>query len=289
MRVRAALIALAVLLTGCGGAHVAAPTTTAKAKRAAPAGLAVGVVGPLDVSVPGAHQVRGTLQRVADSPLVVVSASVADAARVASVAAAHPVSHFALVGAPTAGFRRDNLVGLVIRDDEAARLGGVVAALVAADDGGTDARVAWVGPEERKLLAAFTRGAHAAASGVTVLHAWSRRDPAACKEAALGAVARGAVVVMAHGGECATAAIAGANEQNLVGLRVSDFELPSVAAEIVARDAVNGVYRGNEDLVFGLTSGVIGVNQLDPRIPQATALRARTAAQQLANGLRPTG
>jgi basic membrane lipoprotein Med (substrate-binding protein (PBP1-ABC) superfamily) len=285
---RAALIALAGLLAGCGGAHVAATTTTTTAKPA-PTGLAIGVVGPLDVSVPGAHEVRGTLRQVGDSPLVVVSASVADAAAVARAAEAHPGSHFALVGAPTTGFRRHNLVGLVLRDEDAARLAGVVAALVASDEGGSDTRIAWVGPEERKLLAAFTRGAHETTPGVTVLHAWSRRAPAACKEAALAAVARGAVVVMAHEGECASAAIAGANEQNLVGLRVSDFELPSVAAETVARDAVSGVYRGNEDLVFGLTSGAIGVNHLDPRIPQATALRARTAAQQLANGLRPTG
>jgi basic membrane lipoprotein Med (substrate-binding protein (PBP1-ABC) superfamily) len=290
MRVRAALIALVALFTGCGGAQTAATTTSTAAKRVpAPSGLRIGVVGPLDVSVPGARAEHGTLSQVADAPLVVVSAAVAGAATVAAAADAHPVSHFALVGAPTAGHHRDNLVGVVLRDDEAARLGGVVAALVASDQGGTDTRVAWVGPEERKLLASFTRGVHAVAPAVTVLHAWSSGAPAACKEAALAAVARGAVVVMAHRGECAAAAIAGANDQNDIGLQVSDFELPSVAAEVVVRDAVAGVYHGNEDLVFGLTSGAIGVRQLDPRVSQATALRARAAAQQLANGLRPTG
>ena len=289
MRMRAALIALAVLLTGCGAREASTTTTTTPRSKPVPAGLAVGVVGPLEVSVPGTHEVRGTLKQVAGSPLVVVSASRADTATVAGVAATHPDSHLVLVGAPTTGFRRDNLVGVVFENEDAARLGGVVAALVASDEGGTDARIAWVGPEERKLLSAFTRGARESSAGVTVLHAWSTRTPAACKEAALAAVERGAVVVMAHGGPCAAAAIAGANEQNHAGLQVSDFELPSVAAEVVARDAVAGAFRGKEDLVFGLTSGAIGVNRLDPRIPQTTALRARTAAQQLANGLRPTG
>jgi basic membrane lipoprotein Med (substrate-binding protein (PBP1-ABC) superfamily) len=290
MWTRAALLVPAVALTGCGGTHVGpAATTTKSATRPAPAGLRIGVAGPLAVSVPGAHAAHGSLRQVADAPLVVVSASAADAATVARVADAHPVSHFALVGARTTGYRRSNVVGLVLRDDAAARLGGVVAGLVASDEGGGDARVAWVGPEERTLLAAFTRGVHESEPGVTVLHAWSRRTPAACKEAALGATARGAVVVMAHGGGCAAAAIAGANDQNHPGLRISDFELPSVAADVVARDAVAGVYRGKEDIVFGLTSGAIGVSHLDARIPQPTALRARAAAQQLANGLRPTG
>ena len=36
---------------------------------------------------------------------------------------------------------------------------------------------------------------------------------------------------MAHGGSCAAAAIAGAHQQNVVGLRSADFELPEVAAE----------------------------------------------------------
>jgi hypothetical protein len=102
-------------------------------------------------------------------------------------------------------------------------------------------------------------------------------------------VDRGAVAVMAHRGTCAEAAIAGAHQQNRVGLQVSDFEFPEVPAEAVVRDAVSGVYRGGEDLVFGAASGAVGVRRLDPRIPPDVAVRARTAAQQLASGLRPSG
>jgi basic membrane lipoprotein Med (substrate-binding protein (PBP1-ABC) superfamily) len=291
---RAALIALSVLCAGaaagCGSASPTTTTSTTAAKLApAPAGLSVGVVGPLDVRVAGAVPEHGTLARVAGNPLVLVSAEVADAATVSAVAAANPTSHFALVGASSSGYHRPNLVGLVLNDEQAALLGGVVAALVATEQGGADARIAWVGPEERSLAAAFARGAQDVRPGTTVLRAWSQDLPASCKEAALGAIARGAVAVMAHGGLCAEAAIAGAAQQNRIGLQISDFELPAVPIGVIVQDAIAGVYRGGEDLVFGAASGAIGVRHLDPRISADIAVRARAASQQLTSGLRPSG
>ena len=290
---RAALIALALLCavtaSGCAGAR---QTTTVRVKAAKPparAGLRIGVVGPLDVSVHGAIAERGRMDQVAGDALVLVSALTADAATVAAAADAHPTSHFALVGASIKGVHRPNLLGLVLDERQAARLGGVVAGLVAGEQGGQEARVAWVGPEERALAAAFARGAQNILPGTTVLRAWSRDNPAACKEAALGAIDRGAVAVMAHRGTCADAAIAGAHQQNRVGLRIADFEFPDVPAGVVVGDAVSGVYRGGEDLVFGAASGAIGVRHLDPRVSPDLAVRARTAAQQLASGLRASG
>lgn len=297
MRMRAALIALSLLCAGvaagCGSAPHTTTTSTVKRTTASPpTGLRVGVVGPLDVkAVPGATIAAsgGTLASVADYPLVIVSAQTADVAAVEAVAAQHPTSHYVYVGGSTKGHHRSNLVGLVLDDAQAARLGGVVAGLVAAEQGGTAPRIAWVGPEEAALAAAFTRGAQGIRTGTVVLRAWSTSLPAACKEAALGAVARGAVVVMAHGGLCAKAAIAGAHQQNRVGLELSDFELTSVPIGVVMSDAVAGVYRGGEDIVFDASSGAIGVRQLDPRISADIGVRARAAAQQLSSGLRPSG
>jgi hypothetical protein len=291
---RAALVALAVLCAateaGCGDARRTTTVRLEAPKPPAPrAGLRIGVVGPLDVRVEGAVPERGRLAQVASDALVVVSAQVLDVATVAAAADAHPTSHFALVGASVKGFRRPNLLGLVLDDRQAARLGGVVAGLVAGDQGGQEARVAWVGPQERALAGAFARGAQDIRPGTTVLRAWSRDNPAACKEAALGAIDRGAVAVMAHGGTCADAAIAGAHQQNRVGVRIADFEFPDVPAGVVVGDAVSGVYRGGEDLVFGAASGAIGVRRLDPRVPPDIAVQAHTAAQQLANGLRASG
>jgi hypothetical protein len=149
--------------------------------------------------------------------------------------------------------------------------------------------VAWVGPRDEPLAASFARGAQSVRPGTIVLRAWSNDVPATCKEAALGAIARGAVVVMAQQGLCAEAAIAGAHQQNRVGLQISDFELASVPVGVLITDVVAGIYRGGEDIVFGASSGAIGVRHLDPQISPDIAVQARAAAQQLSSGLRPSG
>ncbi len=292
MRTAAALLLLACALAGCGGANrTARPATTAVASTAARAaeGLRVGVVGPLSVRVPGAAVEHGTLAQLAGDPLVVVAASHSAARSVRAAAEADPVGHYAVVGASEKRPPLPNLTGLVFREDEAARLGGVVAGLAATEESAAATRVAWVGPREQHLADAFVRGVHDIAPGAVVLRAWSPDRPAACKEAALGALARGATIVMARGGLCADAAIAGAHQQNHPGLRLSDFLLPDAVATQVVRDAVGGVYHGGEDLVFGAASGAVGIRTLDPRISAATAVRARRAAQQLASGRPPSG
>ena len=289
MRTAAVLLVLACALGGCGDGKRAATTTVAKTTTRAAEGLHIGVVGPLSVQVPGAVIEHGTLAQVAGDPLVIVAAGGRAAQRVRAVATADQVGHYAVVGASEKSPPLPNLAGLVFREDEAARLGGVVAGLVVAEESSAVPRVAWVGPQERPLAAAFVRGVHDIVPGAIVLRAWSADRPAACKEAALGAIGRGAVAIMAHGGSCAAAAIAGAHQQNVVGLRVADFELPEVAAESAVRDAVAGVYRGGEDIVFDAASGAIGVRRLDPRVPPDLAVRARTAAQDLAEGRRPSG
>jgi hypothetical protein len=279
MRVGAALTLVVLCCAGCGGTRHAAVTATVETKRAfAPAGFRVGVVGPLQLDAPGVVAQPGTLEQLAGLPLVVVSAQAAGLGRVADAARANPATHYALVGASTKGDRVKNLVGLVLRDDEAARVGGVLAGLVAAANGGGTPRVAWVGPEEERLAAAFGHGVRQADPNVTVLHEWSKKTPARCEEAALMAIERGAVIVMAHGGLCADAAAQGAHQQNLPALRVSDFELPGVAASVIARDAAAGVYQGNEDIVFGASSGAIAIGAVDPRIALGTVVRARAVA-----------
>ena len=60
-------------------------------------------------------------------------------------AANDPTKHFALAGASTKAKQR-NFVGVVLREDHAARLGGILARLVVAAGGGSQAQVAWIGP-----------------------------------------------------------------------------------------------------------------------------------------------
>src|SRR5205823_219699 len=100
---------------------------------------------------------RVSLGDVAGSRLVLVSARTAGPQAVAAAADAHGGTHFALVGASVLGFRRPNLVGVVLRGEQAARLGGIAAGLVLEDEGGTGASAAWVGPDEPRLSNAFAR------------------------------------------------------------------------------------------------------------------------------------
>lgn len=287
MRLGAVLgLVVALIGAGCGGggtAHRATTTSAATTTAPAPGELRVGVVGPLTVDVAGATAEHGTLAQVSDAPLVLVSAGSAGLAAVADAARAHPASHFALVGATTKTDRVGNLAGLVLRDEQAARLAGIVAGYAAADVGGTAPRVAWVGPQDRRLANVFAEGVHQALPGATVLDEWSRSIPGRCKEAALAGIGRGAMVVVSARGLCADAAIAGARQQNVPGLQLRDFEFRNVVANLIVRDAAAGVYHGGEDVVFGAGSGAIGVGTLDPRISFDTLVRARAAAQELAS------
>jgi len=276
------VLACVLAASGCGAAKNETATTAPTKKTAAPSGFRIGVVGPLKIDVPGIVPRRETLARIVDDPLVVVDSRAASSAAVAAVAREHPAIHFAVVGASVKGQHAPNLAGLVLKQDDAAYLAGVTAGLSAAETG-PSARVAWVGPEERALAAAFGRGVRAAAPGVAVLHQWSRSVPARCKEAALTGLGRSAVVVMAHGGLCAAAAASAAHEQNVPALALGDFLFPAVAAGLVAREAVSGVFHGG-DVVFGAETGAVGVGKLDPRISATAITGARAAAQDLASG-----
>ena len=148
-------------------------------------------------------------------------------------------------------------------------------------EGGREARIAWVGPQELRSPTAFTARRHGTSNpGTIVLRAWSSDLPP-CKEAALGAIARGAVVVMAHGGIAPMRRLPARTSRTSVGASALGLRAAGVPSGPVVRDAVAGVYRGGEDIVFGAASGAIGVRQLDPRIsrrrPPCGARRAGAA------------
>jgi basic membrane lipoprotein Med (substrate-binding protein (PBP1-ABC) superfamily) len=282
---RSALVATMVLaLAACGGSGHKAQRTVTKRTSTVPASFDVRVVGPLHVSVPGVRVTRGSLAARDGEPLVVVSAASAAPAAVSAAAANDPTTHFALVGASTKGIKQPNLVGIVFREDQAARLGGILAGLVAAGGGGSQPTVAWVGPGERPVIRAFTHGVHFADPAATVLDTPSPASPARCKEAALTAFIGGATAVMSTGGLCGAAVEDAAAEQNGVAASLTDFELPDVAVASVVRSALDGSYTGSEDLVFGFASGAIGVERLDPRVPADVAVEVRRAAQHLSSG-----
>jgi hypothetical protein len=289
-RTQPLLLAAVLVAAGCGGTTAARTTTQQTSTRSAvPIRLEVGVVGPVRIAAPGVAVTRGTLEAVSSLPLVVVSASAEPPETVAAAAAANPGGHFVYVGASVKPVKRRNLVGVVLREDQAALLAGILAGLVAADQGGTSPRVAWVGPLDEKLVRSFAAGAHHIDPRAVVLRNPSTESAADCKEAALAAVLRGAVALVAEGGLCARAASDAAAAQNRIVTTLRQFELPDVAVAAVVRSALAGTYSGNEDLVFGAASGAIAVRSLDPHLPPAIAVRVRRAAQQLASGGRITG
>jgi len=279
-----ALVLLTVVAAGCG-TKKAAPPVHHPAKRPAQTSTAgdlpVGVVGNVSFVVPGAVMDRGSLTQVAHDSLVLVDASSPAASQVPLVASSYPTTTFALVGASARDLHLHNVEGLVLRDDEAAHVMGLVAGLIASDVGAQQPRVGWAGPQEIPLANAFADGVHAVDRSAQILHSWSTSVPASCKEAALALIARGAVAVAAHRGICAGAVASGAHEQDVVALRLTDFEFPDAAAAAIVRDALSGIDHGGHDVIFGYSTGAIGVGALDRRISSDTAIRARQLVGQL--------
>jgi basic membrane lipoprotein Med (substrate-binding protein (PBP1-ABC) superfamily) len=284
MRRAATLILLCFAAAGCGGGATTTSTSTATATRAPRTAtvetrLRVAVLGDARVSVPGAAEAP-----VADAELVVVGPEVRG---VRALAAAHPDAHFVLVGRSyehAAG--EPNVAGILFREDEAAYLAGIVGGLAATEGGALDATIAWVGTRRHLIANAFRRGAEDVDPHVRVVDAWSLPDAARCKESSLDAIARGATVVFAGRGACAQGALAGARDRNALGLSLADFLRPDVAVDETVRQALRGLYHGEENVVFGASSGAVAVGDLHGRVSADTVVRARQVAQELAAGLR---
>jgi hypothetical protein len=286
-------VLILLVLAGCGSSEHAGRTATTVTRpltsTASSDALHVGVVGPVSFSVTGAVPERGALETVADDTLVLVAAGAVPDASLLLVAKAHPETHFAVIGGSAQGVRLRNVVGVLLRREQAAYLAGLVAGLVANAGGTQHPKVALVGPDVPTLLGAFRRGVHVAFPGADPIGGPSPEDPASCKEAALGAINEGAVAVVSSPGECALGALAATREQHIVGQSLADFEVPGATASAIVRAALQGVYYGREDLSYGIRAGAVGIVRLDPLVPTGVAVQARAAAQRLADGLSPTG
>jgi hypothetical protein len=288
---RPALLALLALAgAGCGGptAHTTSTVQRPVTSTVSSEALHIGVVGGLSFSATGAVADPGSLDEVAADALVLVPAGAVSDASLRLVARAHPGSHFAVIGGSARGVRLRNVAGVLLRRNQATYLAGLVVGLVAKAGGTQHPKVALVGPAASTLLGAFRHGVHVAFAGAEATGAPSSEDPAACKEAALGAVDEGAVAIVSSRGPCALGALEAAAEQHIVGQSLADFEIRGAIASAIVRAALQGVYYGREDLNYGWGAGAVGIVRLDPLIPSGVAVQARAIAQRLAEGLPPS-
>ena len=225
---------------------------------------------------------RGRLASVQRFPLVLVASGAATAQAVADAAAANPGSHFALVGASVKKVKQPNLAASCFASRRRHCSAGCSRAMSLPPRTSSDPVVAWVGPAGPGLVRSFIRGVHRVDGGASVLVAHSSRSRRTARNPLCRVLQRGAVFVMAWRGLCAAAVADAAAEQNQIAASVRDFELPNAAVDAVVREALSGRYSGGEDVIFGFTTGAIGVGRLDPHVPASVAVKVRGAAQALA-------
>jgi len=280
----AALVILALILAGCGSTRTAETTATNRKPARVVSVTTASDARAVNVVTVGGRELTAAGVDAAD--LVVVPR---DERGVAALVRRHPNVHFVLVGRSYKEAPGANVAGILFREDEAAYLAGVVAGLVTTREGAVGADVAWVGGKRKAVADAFERGVRAVDGRAAVIRAWTGADATHCKEAALDAIGRGASVVLAGRGRCAEGALAGAVDQNAVGLTLGDFERPSIAVDQFVRDAREGLYHGGENVIFGTKTGAVGVRRLDARVPPDAVAEARMVEQELAAGLRSAG
>lgn len=180
-----------------------------------------------------------------------------------------------------------NLRGLVFAEQEAGYLAGVAAA-TASPNG-----VSFVGgqavPAVVAFRAGFLAGAKATKRGIRTQAGYSETftDQAKCKEMAINQFSRGSGAVFAAAGGCGLGALQAAKEQRKWGLGVdsdqyflgthiltSATKRVDVAVFRTIRDAFEGTYAGNTDVLFTVKNGGVGFGRI------STAYKGRAALQK---------
>jgi DNA-binding SARP family transcriptional activator/basic membrane lipoprotein Med (substrate-binding protein (PBP1-ABC) superfamily) len=199
---------------------------------------------------------------------------------------------------PHASFRgQKNVTGENFDDRENGYLGGYLAGLMAPKHG----LVSAVGgissvPSVRDLISGFTRGARRARPGIRVLVDYSGtfESQAPCEKLANRQIDHGSAVVFDVAGSCGFGALAAAGVRGVWGLGV-DSDLHYVNSQILAsvvkhfdratQQAVTlfaaGRLPGGRDLLLDLSSGSIGLEGINERVPKAVSAKVEKIAASL--------
>lgn len=252
------ILALTVLMAGCGGAKKAAGTTTAATPTTtvttASSGFKVGLntdTGGLNdrsfnhlayVGLQRAASELGVQTRVVTSKSpsdyipnltalakqgydLVIGVGFTEIDAIKTVAKAFPKTHFAIVDVSNAdegGLK--NVEGLLFKEQEAGYLAGYAAGIAAKTRGGT--AVSSVGGQKQppvdRYIAGYQAGAKAAFPSVRLINGYSQdfANQAKCKEVALNQIAGGSVVVFQVAGGCGLGALDAAKGKGVWGVGV---------------------------------------------------------------------
>jgi basic membrane protein A len=249
------LLALALVLAGCGGKSSSSggttgATTTSGGPKKVKVGLVTDIGGLNDrsfnhlnyVGLLRAQKELGIQGRVLESHAasdyvpnlstlaqqrydLVVGVGFLMADAVDTVARKFPDVSFAIVDFSQAALKHTpkNVVGILFKEQESGYLAGYLAGLVVRSQGGKQV-VSTVGgqkiPPVDRYIAGFQAGAKAADPGVKTLNGYSQDfvDQAKCKELALNQIAAGSQAVMQVAGGCGLGALDAAKEKHVWGI-----------------------------------------------------------------------
>ena len=249
------LLALALVLAGCGGKSSSSggttgATTTSGGPKKVKVGLVTDIGGLNDrsfnhlnyVGLLRAQKELGIQGRVLESHAasdyvpnlstlaqqhydLVIGVGFLMADAVDTVARKFPDVSFAIVDFSQAALKHKpkNVVGILFKEQESGYLAGYLAGLVVKHQGGKQV-VSTVGgqkiPPVDRYIAGFQAGAKAADPGVKTLNGYSQDfvDQAKCKELALNQIAAGSQAVMQVAGGCGLGALDAAKEKHVWGI-----------------------------------------------------------------------
>ena len=225
------------------------------------------------------------------------------------VAVEFPKSRFALVDAGTrdsSPFRwSPNVRGVEFREQEIGFVVGYLAGLMERRRPGPDV-VASVGgldvPAVVRFIAGFRAGVRDASPRVRHLNVFTRNfvDPAVCRNAAAGLIAKGAGVVFQVAGGCGVGVFQAAAQRGAFAIGV-DSDQSSYGAHVLTSAVkrfdlavyrsiellVDGRLRPGEDTTLGIADGALSLGRFSSRVPPDVRRKTKRVLADVARGRVP--
>ncbi len=290
-----AVIALALIVGGCGGSAKKSNTTKAAvitdigglgdkgfndlcAKGVRTAGTELDITPRVFISKSAADYIPNlsTASREGYNPVVVCGFLMGG--DIEKAAAKFPDTSFGIIDYSQSWMKSDpqNLRGALFSENESGYLMGVAAAMASKTN-----TVSAVGgqavPAVVSYLAGYKAGAEATKPGIKVVTAYSEDfvDQAKCKEIALNQIAAGSGAVFQAAGNCGLGALAAAKEKGVWGIGVDTDQgflgphvLTSALKKVdlgvfqMVKDVQDETFVGGEDSLFTLANDGVGFGEV---------------------------